>query len=167
MDVLDRLLAHDAWTTRQVLDRARELSADELEENLGIGPGGVRPTLDHVIWNMEAWRDALEGQPLRERPAGDDALSLDCLSARLAAAETALASTARRIRDEGRADEPWTDPRTGKRTEVTLGGVLAHVVTHGMHHRAQVFYMLRRHGLTALPEGDVLSWEEHFRSGDA
>jgi uncharacterized damage-inducible protein DinB len=30
-----------------------------------------------------------------------------------------------------------------------------------MHHRAQVLYMLRQLGLTELPEGDVLSWEQH------
>jgi uncharacterized damage-inducible protein DinB len=28
-----------------------------------------------------------------------------------------------------------------------------------MHHRAQLFYMLRLSGVTHLPEGDVFSWE--------
>jgi uncharacterized damage-inducible protein DinB len=28
-----------------------------------------------------------------------------------------------------------------------------------MHHRAQVLHMLRRLGVSGLPEGDVLSWE--------
>jgi hypothetical protein len=27
-------------------------------------------------------------------------------------------------------------------------------------HRAQLLYMLRQLGLTGLPEGDVLSWEQ-------
>jgi uncharacterized damage-inducible protein DinB len=35
----------------------------------------------------------------------------------------------------------------------------AHVLTHSMHHRAQVLYVLRQLGPTGLPEGDGLSWE--------
>ena len=44
--------------------------------------------------------------------------------------------------------------------EKTYGGAIAHVITHSMHHRAQLLYMLRRLGLEGLPEGDVLSWEQ-------
>ena len=42
------------------------------------------------------------------------------------------------------------------RMEKTYGGAIAHVITHSMHHRAHLLYMLRQPGLTALPEGDVL-----------
>jgi uncharacterized damage-inducible protein DinB len=40
------------------------------------------------------------------------------------------------------------------------GGGIAYVITHSMHHRAQLLYMLRRLGIEGLPEGDVLSWEQ-------
>jgi len=43
--------------------------------------------------------------------------------------------------------------------EKTFGGAIAHVLTHSMHHRAQVLHMLRRLGVGDVPEGDVLSWE--------
>jgi hypothetical protein len=35
---------------------------------------------------------------------------------------------------------------------------IVHVITHSMHHRARLLYMLRRLGPANLPEGDVLSW---------
>jgi uncharacterized damage-inducible protein DinB len=42
----------------------------------------------------------------------------------------------------------------------TYAGAIGHVITHSMHHRVQVMYMLRRLGVERVPEGDVLSWEE-------
>jgi uncharacterized damage-inducible protein DinB len=45
----------------------------------------------------------------------------------------------------------------------TLGAMLMHVTTHGMHHRAQCLNMLRRLALPGvsdrLPEIDVLDWQ--------
>jgi hypothetical protein len=32
-----------------------------------------------------------------------------------------------------------------------------------MHHRGEVLHMLARLGLTELPEGDLLGWEEQLR----
>lgn len=43
--------------------------------------------------------------------------------------------------------------------EKPLGGAIGHVITHNMNHRAHVLAMLSILGLTALPEGDLLTWE--------
>jgi len=37
------------------------------------------------------------------------------------------------------------------------------MITHSMHHRAQLLYMLLQLGLEGLPEGDVFSWESRSR----
>jgi uncharacterized damage-inducible protein DinB len=42
----------------------------------------------------------------------------------------------------------------------TYGAGTAHLITHSMHHRAQLLYTLRRLKLDNLPEGDVFSWEK-------
>jgi uncharacterized damage-inducible protein DinB len=57
-------------------------------------------------------------------------------------------------------DDRWLHVLDSPPKEKTYGGAIAHVITHSMHHRAQVLYMLRRLGLTGLPEGNVLSWEQ-------
>lgn len=41
----------------------------------------------------------------------------------------------------------------------TFGGAIAHLITHGMHHRAQVMFLMEKVGLREHIEGDVLSWE--------
>ena len=51
MDLLDRLLGHDAWTTRQLLLRCRDLTDEQLDREFDIGHRTVRATLLHVIRN--------------------------------------------------------------------------------------------------------------------
>jgi uncharacterized damage-inducible protein DinB len=155
MDLLDRLLGHDAWTTRLLLERCRGLTDAQLDRDIDIGHRTVRRTLDHLIWNMQAWGNEMAGRPMGER-GGD---SVDALTARLDAAAAHLAATARGIADRGAWDETWVPPHDGAPVERTYGGTIAHVLTHSMHHRAQILYMLRVLGLRDLPEGDVLSWE--------
>ncbi len=53
MDLLDRLLGHDAWTTRQLLLRCRNLTDEQLDREFDIGHRTVRATLLHVIRNVE------------------------------------------------------------------------------------------------------------------
>ncbi|MFG0259637.1 MAG: DinB family protein [Phycisphaerales bacterium JB041] len=155
MDLLDRLLGHDAWTTGALLGRCGELTDEQLDQDIDIGWRTVRRTLDHLIWNMQAWGNEMAGLPLGER-GGD---SLGELAARLDAASAHLAATARGIASRGAWDETWVPPHDGEPVERTYGGTIAHVITHSMHHRAQVLYMLRVLGLKDLPEGDVLTWE--------
>jgi len=42
----------------------------------------------------------------------------------------------------------------------TYGSGIAHILTHSMHHRAQLLFMLRQLGIEDLPEGDIFSWEK-------
>ncbi len=48
-----------------------------------------------------------------------------------------------------RGDESYT---------FTVGGILAHVTTHSMHHRAQCLNMLRQLGIESLPRSSVMEW---------
>ncbi len=42
MTILDRLLGHDAWTTRQLLLRCRELSEEQMSRTFNIGDRNLR-----------------------------------------------------------------------------------------------------------------------------
>ena len=65
MDLLDRLLGHDAWTTRQLLLRCQSLSDVQLDREFPIGHATLRATFAHIIWNTEAWTDDLCRRPVR------------------------------------------------------------------------------------------------------
>jgi uncharacterized damage-inducible protein DinB len=158
MDLLDRLLGHDVWTTHQLLDICRNLTDAELDREFDIGLKTVRLTLCHIIGNIEGWTDLLEGRQPRPDPPVEEA-SIAALSARLHRADAEFSRIARGIADRGAWDETWPDPRGNPPKERSYGGTIAHVITHSMHHRAQVLYMLRLLGVENRPEGDVLSWE--------
>ena len=87
---------------------------------------------------------------------------------RLSSAAKELADVSRRVRDEGRLDRLFTDTGEEPRIPRPLGGMIVHIVTHSMHHRAQAFYIMEQLGLKDLPEGDALDWEHKafgWRSG--
>ena len=163
MDLLDRLLGHDAWTTRQLLLRARELDPAALHQPFDAGHETVYETLIHMIGNVRTWTHLMTGAPIDAAGSSWQNLSIDDLLARHDAAFAGFAALARRIRDEHRFDEHWIDTLDDPPTAKTYGGAIAHVITHNMHHRAQLLYMLDKLGLQDLPEGDLLGWEMNYR----
>jgi len=155
MDLLDRFLQHDAWTTRQLLEICATLSGELLDNEFDIGHRTLRATLHHIISNMEIWT-SLMAEQVFERPTDQ---TISGLFRRLSAAETHLRSIARRTADANAWNELWIDSLDDPPRQKSFGTAIAHVVSHSMHHRAQLLYMLRQTGVTPLPEGDVFSWE--------
>jgi uncharacterized damage-inducible protein DinB len=165
MDILDRLLGHDAYTTHQLLLRCAPLNDEQLDRQFAIGHGSLRETFDHLIWNMEIWTDLMRERTPRRHPGPAGATIAQFLS-RLDAISSDFAAMARDAQRANRLDALFPDsidppPPTWR----TLGGGIVHVITHSMHHRAQILNMMRHLGLRDLPEGDVLSWEASTRPG--
>jgi len=161
MDLIERLVGHDLWTTGEVLRRCRELSDVKFDQDIDIDHRTVRATLAHMIWNVETWTDLMLGAPIDRNIERLE--TLDGLTQRNCLAGERFQALARRLTNENRLEETWTDVLDQPPTEKTYGGAIAHVITHNMHHRAQLLYMLDRLGLRDLPEGDLLGWEMNYR----
>lgn len=159
MDLLDRLLAHDVWTTRRLLELCRDLGDDTLDREFDVGHRSLRATFDHVVHNVEVWSALMTGEPIE--PEADR--SVDGLLARLDVASRRLARVARDVRDRRAWDERWVDHLDDPPREKPYGTAIAHVLTHSMHHRDQLLYLMRLSGARDLPEGDVFSWERATR----
>ncbi|MCA1665964.1 MAG: DinB family protein [Thermomicrobia bacterium] len=160
MDLLDRLLDHDADTTRQLLLLSRDLSDAQLDRSFDIGHETLRRTFVHIIRNMEVWTDLLYERAVRPRPEPPSvAESIADLRACLDAVAPEFAALARRVRDEGRYDALWTDVLDDPPQRKSYGGAIAHLITHSMQHRSEALHILTRLGVPDLPEGDALSWE--------
>jgi uncharacterized damage-inducible protein DinB len=158
MDILDRLLAHDAWTTRRLLQQCQQLSDEALDQAFEIDHHSLRETFVHMIGNMEIWNDLLHERQVRTYP-GKEKETIEALLARLSDVAQEFATLAKRIAREHRADDVFVDALDNPPQEKTFGGAIAHVITHNMHHRAQVMYLMEQLGLRNHLEGDVLSWE--------
>jgi uncharacterized damage-inducible protein DinB len=105
MDLLDRLLGHDAWTTRQLLDIAAILSDAELDREFDIGHRTLRATFEHIVWNMEVWSSLMAGDPI-ERNADR---TIAGFIRRLDVAAARLQRLARTVANRNGWDEKWLD----------------------------------------------------------
>ncbi|WP_417392115.1 DinB family protein [Gimesia sp.] len=155
MDLLDRLQGHDAWTTQQLLEICATLSDEQLDREFDIGHRSLRATLLHTIRNMEIWSTLMAAEPIE--PQTDQ--SIAGLLQRLTVAATRLEMIGKQVAAEQAWDDVWLDVLDDPPREKTYGTALAHIITHSMHHRAQLLYLLRLSGVDSLPEGDVFSWE--------
>ncbi len=159
---LRRLLEHDAWATRAVLEACRPLSAEQFARRFDIGPGSLHDTLLHVVGAMRRWADRIARRPLRPHLEGDGmARTPDQIIEVLDQAAADLEALALGVAAAGRLEERIEVrllPRN-ERFEPTLGTALVHVLTHGSHHRAQALNMLRRLGVAELPRIDPIAWE--------
>lgn len=107
MNLLDRLLEHDSWTTRQCLEVAKQLTRDQLDRNCGIGHGTVRKTFEHVIWNVECWTDLMTSNVVRQQPVGPP--SSDDLIERFDSASLGFVPFAREVSSQDRLAQQFVD----------------------------------------------------------
>ena len=157
MDLLDRLLEHDRWATDQLLVVSSGLTDAQLDQEFDVGHRTLRETFQHLIFNIEAWTDVIEGQPVQvER--GDPAIA--ALRERHNGAYDEFAALARRVRDEGQMEELFAD-HFGER--MRYGGAIVHVVLHNAEHRTDALHILSRLGLPEVPEVDHGLWDHVSR----
>jgi len=165
MDMLDRLLMHDEWTTAECLRRCRELTPAQMHQEFDIGWRTLHATLVHMIDNVGTWTELMTTGLVTGGPAGWDTGDVATLEAQHRATYAVFTTLARSVRDEGRENDHWIDVLDSPPREKTYGGGILHVITHNMHHRSEVLHILARLGLQDLPEGDLLSWEASFGHG--
>lgn len=153
MDLLDRSLGHDRWTTRQYLDVSRDLTDAQLDQEFDIGLRTLRDTFDHMIYIVPFWASQMAGQPI-EVDRSDR--SIPALIERHERYYEMFESMARQMRDEERLDETFTDHFGYEQSQ---GGTIIHVLLHNAQHRSEVLHILRRLGVSDLIEGDPQEWE--------
>lgn len=150
---LDILLGHDRWATRQLLEACAKLTPDQFHRRFEMGPGSLHDTATHMLGAMRVWSDLLAGREQRPRLEGTQNTP-----AQLLALHDEIAKGLAAVARAHPLDELVTRTRGGQSYSFPRGGVLAHVVTHGMHHRAQCLNMLRQVGVSPLPPSSVLEW---------
>ncbi len=161
MDLLDRLLGHDLWTTRQLMLQCKPLSDEELDRAFEVDSRSLRECFVHIVRVMEVWNDLLYERTPRTAAELDSSLrSLDGLMDRLDKAGREFAELAKKISRENRWDAEFVDVLDQPPRKKTFGGTIAHVITHSMHHRAQAMYMMEQLGIRDHIEGDALGWEQ-------
>ena len=155
MDILDRLLGHDTWTTRQLLLACQSLPDELLDKEFDIDHKSLRETFTHAIKNTEIWTDLLYERAVQDKTGN----TIPELLERLSIVSRDFVNLTRNIVREKRYDDCFIDILDNPPKKKTFGGAIGHVITHNMHHRAQIMFLMERVGLKNHIEGDLLSWE--------
>ncbi len=155
MDLLDRLLGHDSWTTRQLLSTCATLPDDLLDREFEIDHRSLRATLEHMIANMETWTDLICERTVTWRSGS----TMPQLLERFSTISREFAHIARTIARENRYDDCFFDTLDVPPQRKTFGGAIGHLITHNMHHRAHILFLLEQVGIKEHLEGDLLTWE--------
>jgi AraC family transcriptional regulator len=165
MDLVDRMLEHDLWLERRLLDAAASLPEEKLDEPVRVEPPvrhafpseqpTVREMLERLIFSKETWTASLAGRD--EPPRGGS--SLDELRARLERYGAEFATAVRDIRDRGAWDTAFVDAVCDPPETFTFGGMVAHVLTWSAHRRHVAIGALRSLGAEFDGTGDPLEWE--------
>lgn len=152
-DPAEILLIQHRWANDLLFDACAQLTDAQLDHEFEMGVGSLRKTLTHIAGAIRGWGDLLAGREQRPR-LEEQTLSISQLRELFEEVTTDFENSARAHPHEGIA----TGSRGGNSYSFTRGSVLAHVMTHAMHHRAQCLNMLRHLGVEQLPPSSVMEW---------
>ena len=172
---LEILLATNRWATHNLIEACRHLPVEKFHQEFPLGPGSLHHTLLHILESMQHWTDVLAGREIRfeddpgqPHPRMVGSFGIVYFGSALPDQQRTpqqLLELLSRIADDLESlarSRPVDETVTWKTFEqsftFTRGGVLTHVTTHGMHHRAQCLNMLRHVGVDPLPSSSVHDW---------
>ena len=155
MDLVERLLGHDHWTTAKYLELSRGLTDEQLDQEFDIGHRTVRKTFGHMVLNVDFWTGQLNGQKVEYKEDSGD-ISISALEERHKRSYAWFDSTTRRLIEENRLDETFVDHYDYPQSN---GATILHVILHNQGHRTEILHMLTRLEVADLPEGDPQEWE--------
>jgi len=167
MNLTDRLIDHDLWLTRRLLEKATTLTAAQLDAPLAkpehpVPFDGVEQTLrdvlTRIVFTKEVWVAAVLGRKLTE--AQDH--SAAALLRRMEAAFGEFRALVQRVQTEKLWDAEFVDLLCEPPERFTYGGMIAHVLTFAAYRRTVALQAMARLGITDLGYGDPIEWEEQL-----
>jgi len=136
------MFLHNDWARDRLLDAARSLSDDQLDELFEMGPGSLRATLEHLCnaerWWLDRWQGTADPPAIPE--SGRPVAELHDRFRAIAAERDEF------LDDRDEAEQLVCTTETGRTMTVALSDMVLHVCNHGTHHRAQALNMMRRLG---------------------
>jgi uncharacterized damage-inducible protein DinB len=163
---LEILFAYDRWATRTILEACGELTQEEFERPLHIGPGSLERTLTHVVSALFFFVDRLERRAPRPRleKDGRTKTAAELLELFTQADQEFYAAITRTIDTHALTDIlNWTATDEGPidpENRVPYALALAQMIDHGIQHRTQAADMLELLGKGLPLALSPFEWDE-------
>lgn len=167
--LLEALFAYDRWATRTILAACAELTQEEFERPLNIGPRSLERTLSHLVSALFFFVDRLDRRAPRPRleKDGRTRTAAELLELFAQADREFSAAVTRTIETHALTDLlNWTNTDEGPidpADQITYAVALAQMIDHGIQHRAQAADMLELLGKSLPHELSPFEWDEAQR----
>lgn len=164
MHLTDRLIEHDLWLTRRLLEKAVSLPDAQLDVPLpkpeqpvpfDAVEQSLRDVLERLIYTKEIWVAAVLGRKLAEH---QDTSAAGLLQ-RMDASFGEFRALVQRVQADNLWDTEFVDLICEPPERFTYGGMIAHVLTFAAYRRTVALQALARLGVTDLGYGDPIEWE--------
>lgn len=147
------LFAHDRWANAQLYAACEALTPDQFTQPFDMGTGSIRNNLVHNLGAMQGWTDVLNETESRPRLEESEYTLEQIRDLHDPICDDFEAAALRRpfdtVINRKRGEHSYT---------FTVGGIITHVTTHSVHHRAQCLNMLRQLGVEKLPMSSIMEW---------
>jgi len=169
MDLYDRFAGYDSWHTRHLLERARQLSNEQLDRRFDSGlklvpwedpQASLRQLLDRIVETKEVWTAALTGGPMPDvsRQPGPETTPAALLE-RFDRADASFERVLADVRKHGGWDDTFVDALCEPPETFTFGGMFTHVVTYNSYRRLMAASVMRQFGVEDVGFGDPIEYE--------
>jgi AraC-like DNA-binding protein len=164
MDLTDRLIEHDLWLTRRIIEAAARLEetqldlvvdADRAPQPWEASEMTVRSMLNLLVKTKEIWGAAIAG---RECPDDTD-FTIGGFERGADEAGEAFSKIVRSVRERGEWDTAFIDASCEPAETFTYGAMVAHVLTFNAARRQQLISALATLGIDDIGYGDPIEWE--------
>jgi len=164
MDLTDRLIGHDAWLTRRILEQAATLNDAQLDAPLPAPENPVtfeepettlRQLLDRIVHGKEVWLCGIHGRAMPDAPDTSPA----GLIKRFDAAFIEFDALVQKVRHENLWDTHFVDLVCDPPETFSYGSMITHVITFSAYRRCVALRELQRLGVSDLGFGDPIEWE--------
>lgn len=156
-DLIRFQVAHSAWALEQLIRHAQQLPEHKIEEDLGIGPGGLRANLAHTIECMFFFADNFAGRKYTEPPEfAAHSQSIPGLKTLLIDAEHKLKTSMLAACAQPESHVSWPNAESGT---MPAAAAIAQVFDHSTLHRTQCINMLKRLGVRPVPDLDPMTFQ--------
>ncbi len=146
------LIAHNHWANEQFYSACAKLSNEQFHQSFDLGVGSLHENLIHILSWTRIWTDVMNEEKSRPNLEAKEKIytiaDLQHLNT-IVSAEFETAAMCNSFDDI---------LRPNKSLVFTRGGLVSHVTTHAVHHRAQCLSMFRQLGVKKLPKSSVYEW---------
>jgi hypothetical protein len=169
MDLFDRFSGNDSWHTQQLLEHARGLTDEQLDQPLKSvveilpwreSTKTLRQLFENIIFTKEVWAAALMGTDmpnLNGTPKADQSPS--AMLRRLEKVDADLQRIFKQVGNRGEWDHTFVDALCEPAETFTFGGVFAHIMTFNAHRRLMALDAFRQVGAPVSGFGCPIEYE--------